>query len=345
VNAPRLGFAGSGLISPIHVFAARSLGITPVVWASRHRATAEARAAEFGGRAVDYSDLPAEADLVVVASPPAQHLEHTRSALEGGAAVVLEKPLSATLDDADQIVSLAARHSERLLYAENMAFAQVVQRLIREAGTIGPLTHIEARTLNAPAPYLTTSGTSWGGGALFDLGAHPLAVVLLVASASRPQPARVASVRCTLEGSDAHPYDEYADVQLTFDTGCTARVISSFREAKIPVWDAQASSATGVVRADIMPATSLERNGEPVPLAPVTHAVPELERFGYIGQLAAFCRNLGDNTGSFMNAAFGRFILDVTCAAYASAGRSGEPVSVPFAGPRNLTPHQIWKGF
>jgi predicted dehydrogenase len=343
VNAPRLGFAGSGLISPIHVFAARSLGIHPVAWASRHRATAEARAAEFGGRAVEYAELPAGADLVVVASPPAQHLEHTRTALEGGAAVVLEKPLSTTLDDADQIVALAAAHRERVLYAENMAFAQVVQRLIREAGTIGPLTHIEARTLNAPAPYLTTSGTSWGGGALFDLGAHPLAVVLLVASASRPQPARLRSVRCTLEGSDAHPYDDYADVRLTFDTGCTARVVSSFREAKIPVWDAQASSANGVVRAEIMPTTSLERNGEPVELAPVTHAVPELERFGYIGQLAAFCQDLADNTGSFMNAAFGRFVLDVTCAAYASAGRNGESVAVPFTGPRHRTPHELWR--
>jgi myo-inositol 2-dehydrogenase / D-chiro-inositol 1-dehydrogenase len=344
VPAPTLAFAGSGIITPIHVLAGQALGIKPVAWASRQRANAQTRANAFGGRVVAYHELPAGADMVVVATPPALHLDHVCIALTGGAAVVLEKPLCTTLDDADAIVALAASHGDQVFYAENMAFSPVVQHMIQATGAIGPLNHVEARTLNAPAPYLTTSGTAWGGGALFDLGAHPLAVVLLLASASQPQPARVTEVRCTLEGSDTHPYDEYADVEVRFDTGCTGRVISSFRELKTAIWDAQASSADGVVRAEIMPGTSLERNGEPIALPPVTTALSELERFGYIGQLQAFARNAAERKGSFMNAAFGRFVLDVLCAAYASAGRNGEPVAVPFTGPRNLTPHQLWRG-
>jgi predicted dehydrogenase len=342
--ATTLGFAGSGIIAPIHVLAGEPLGMKPVAWASRHRANAERRAAELGGRAVEYHELPAGADLVIVASPPAQHLEHARTALEGGAAALVEKPLCTTLAHADSLMALAASHRDQLFYAENLFFAPVIQHMLRSAAGIGPLRHIEARSLNGPAPWLATTGTDWGGGALFDLGVHPLAVVLLLASVSHPDAARVTSVSCTLEASDAHPYDDYADLRLAFDTGCTGRVVSSFRETGSAVWDAQASSDNGVVRAEIMPLTSLERNGEPVALPPVTHDVPELDRFGYVNQLAACAASAKARTGSFMNARFGCFVLDVVCAAYASAGRNGAAVAVPFTGPRNRTPHELWRG-
>jgi myo-inositol 2-dehydrogenase / D-chiro-inositol 1-dehydrogenase len=342
--ATTLGFAGSGFITPIHALAGRPFGMTPVAWASRDRANAERRAAELGGRAVSYDELPAGADLVIVASPPAQHLEHTRIALEGGAAALVEKPLCTTLEDADALVSLAAQHSDQLFYAENLFFAPVIQHMLQATSAIGPLRHIEARSLNTPAPWLTTTGTDWGGGALFDLGVHPLAVVLLLASVSQPDAARVTSVSCTLTGSHAHPYDDLADLRLMFNTGCTGRVVSSFRETGSAVWDAQASSDNGVVRAEIMPRESLERNGETIAIPAAIHTIPELERFGYINQLAQCAASAAAGTGLFMDARFGRLVLDIVCAAYASAGRNGEAVAVPFTGLRNRTPHELWRG-
>jgi len=51
-----------------------------------------------------------------------------------------------------------------------------------------------------------------------------------------------------------------------------------------------------------------------------------------------------DRTGSAMDAAFGRKVLDIVCAAYASAGRGGAPEAVPFTGPRDRTPLQLWRG-
>ena len=44
-----------------------------------------------------------------------------------------------------------------------------------------------------------------------------------------------------------------------------------------------------------------------------------------------------------MDAAFGREVLDVVCAAYASAGRGSSLVTVPFAGPRSLSPLELWR--
>ena len=44
-----------------------------------------------------------------------------------------------------------------------------------------------------------------------------------------------------------------------------------------------------------------------------------------------------------MDATFGRTVLDIVCAAYASAAAGGADVAVPFTGPRDRTPLQLWR--
>jgi predicted dehydrogenase len=155
------------------------------------------------------------------------------------------------------------------------------------------------------------------------------------------------SVSCRLEGSPsgAHPTDEHASLRITFDTGLTATVVSSWRgTGTVPQWDAQAASATGVVRAELFPTLSLERNGDGVALRPARTEPAQVESFGYLGQLATFAEDLRLQRTPFMDASFGRHVLDVVCAAYASAGNDGQPVALPFTGPRDRTPLQLWKG-
>ena len=51
-------------------------------------------------------------------------------------------------------------------------------------------------------------------------------------------------------------------------------------------------------------------------------------------------------TGStpLMDVEFGRLILDIVCAAYWSAGHGSAPEPVPFSGPRDKTPLELWHG-
>jgi predicted dehydrogenase len=249
--------------------------------------------------------------------------------------VVVEKPLCTTLADADRLV---AAGGHRLLYAENLAASPVVRRFVDLAGTIGPLTHLEARTVQSLPTWGAFTTEAWGGGALFDLGVHPLAVVLLAA-----RPARPVAVRCMLEGSVGHPTDEHAELTIEFDSGLTARVVSSWRGGAVPQWDAQAASATGVVRAELFPLLAIEHNGEEIPLARARTQPPQLEDFGYAGQLAGFAADLQAGRRPLMDAGFGRAVLDVVCAAYRSAGRGGAPEPLPFTGPRDRTPLQLWR--
>ncbi len=335
-----MALCGAGMISSAHAIAAATAGFPIVAVASRHRENAETRARELGAIACEYAELPAGADVVVVATPPSRHHDDTVRLLRAGAAVVLEKPLTRTLAEADSVVATAQMFAMRVGYAENLAYAPVVRAMLDIVDTIGPLTHIEVRTITPLPAWGNFTTDEWGGGVLFDLGAHPLAVALLLA-----RPATVTSVSAKLTGSPtgAHGTDEHAEVTLAFDTGLRATVVASWQGGPLPIWDAQAAGPDGVVRAEIMPETSLERNGEPVALPPVTCELPEIERFGYLDQLTSFADDFAAARRPFMDVEFGRLVLDVTCAAYASAANGGSPQAVPFTGRRDLTPLEIWR--
>ena len=136
----------------------------------------------------------------------------TRSRLlDAGYAVVLEKPLCRTLAEADDIVEASARHLGRLLYGENLAYSPVVQRLV-DAGAPARACHPPrgARAAGRCPTGATFTRDEWGGGALFDLGVHPLAVALLVANAAGA--GAPVAVRATLRGGPAHGSDEHAEV-------------------------------------------------------------------------------------------------------------------------------------
>lgn len=326
------------MIAGVHAVAAEELGLQVVGVASRTHERAAALAARIQSTAISYDELPAGADIVIVSTPPGQHADDAVRALGAGAAVLLEKPLCRTLEEADLLVEEAARHGERLLYAENLAYAPVVQQLVRRVPDLGPLTTLEVRSLQALPTWGAFTTDEWGGGALFDLGVHPLAVAMLLA-----RPATVVEVSATLRGGAGHGSDEHAEVDLTFSNGLRGRVVSSWQAGPEPVWDAQVASATGVLRADLLPVPALERDGDVIALPAPTASVPTIEQYGYVAQLRALVEDTAAGRRPLMDAAFGREVLDIVCAAYASAGRGGAAVAVPFEGSRSLSPLEHWR--
>jgi predicted dehydrogenase len=334
---PRIGLWGAGMIS-----AAKLLGMPLVGVASRTPERAGTQAGRLGTVAMTYADLPGDAEIVVVSTPPQMHAPDALGLLADGAAVVLEKPLCTTLADADLLVAAAAAHHQRLLYAENLAYAPVVQMMLSQAGSLGPLTHLEARTMQSLPTWGEFTSDAWGGGALFDLGVHPLALAILAAAANGAGP--VVSVAATLRGGEGHNSDEHAEVQLTFRSGLVGTVVSSWQNDSGQIWDVQLSSATSVLRAEFWPRPTLERNGDPVELPASDSTLAFIDEMGYSGQLRAFADDIAAGNTPLMDAEFGRLILDIVCAAYWSAGRDGAPEPVPFAGPRDRTPLELWHG-
>ena len=119
-----LAFAGAGWIAAVHGYAVDhvpGLRISQVAL-PRSGAGGQRSPERIGAEPCRYEDLPAGADGVVVCTPPAQHLEHARRAIDGGVPVLIEKPLCTTLAEADELVA-AAEGGARIAYAENLVHA------------------------------------------------------------------------------------------------------------------------------------------------------------------------------------------------------------------------------
>ncbi len=329
------------MIAGAHGAAATLLNVPIRAVASRTSDRAEALARQLRTKAVGYDELPSGADIVVVSTPPQCHAANALSMLKAGAAVILEKPICTTLVDADLLVEASAASGGRLLYAENLAYSPMVSKMLSMTPGLGPLNHLEVRTLQALPTWGSFTTDEWGGGALFDLGVHPLALAVLLARVSGAGP--VTDVSAMLRGGSGHNSDEHAEVLLTFATGLVARVVSSW-QSDVQIWDVQASSSNGVLRGDFWPRPTLEHNGDPVDLKLVDQAVPMVEDMGYAAQMAAFAEDLDTGVAPFMDAEFGRLILDIVCAAYSSARSDGASEPVPFRGDRTRTPLQLWRG-
>lgn len=342
-----LSFAGSGYITVAHGLAVAAVpGTTVTAVASRDGAHAAERARQLGARPCTYGELPAGAEVVVVATPPSRHARDALQALKAGAAVIVEKPLCTTLVDADALVAAAGSAGSRLGYAENLAFSPIVRAALDLIAGLGPLRHLEVRALSSRPTWGGFLAPSWGGGVLFDLGVHPLAIALLAvdASAGPGEAPSITSVSARLSHAPDLEVDDDAEVEVTFSTGLQAQVVASWSREQ-PEWDLQAASDSGVVRAELLPALLLEHNGQPVALpdVPPSIEIPQIEQFGYRAQLQELLADFTAGRTPAMSAEFGRTVLEVVCAAYQSAGDGGRPVELPFAGPRDLTPLELWR--
>jgi predicted dehydrogenase len=332
-----LAFAGAGFVTAIHGLAAEAQPDLRVVHvASRSTRSARRRAAQTGGVACGYDDLPGGADIVVVATPPALHRREAERAVAGAAAALVEAPLAATLDDADRLV--AAAQGGRVGYAENLVHSPAVVEAVAACRRLGSLTHLELRFAQGRPDWGDHLEPSWGGGALFDLGVHPIALALLAAA-----PARVTAVEARLLGGAGLELDDDATLTLAFDSGLRAQVRVTWR-APAPTWEAQAASPQGAVRLELVPRPSVEVNGVPValPSPPPGLASPQLHHLGYVAQLEALTADIDAGRPPTPGPQLGRRVLDIVCAAYASA-RTGREEAVPFTGPRDRTPLQLWR--
>ncbi|MGH6942875.1 MAG: Gfo/Idh/MocA family protein [Geminicoccaceae bacterium] len=88
---------------------------------------------------LDQALAATKADAALVVSPTVLHAEHAMRALDAGLAVMVEKPLAATVEEAAAVVQRAAAAGKPLLVAENYRFfpAERTVRALIEGGRIG----------------------------------------------------------------------------------------------------------------------------------------------------------------------------------------------------------------
>ena len=194
VNIDRPRRVGWGVLATGHIAGvfARDLALLPeeaslVAVASRRLDRAEAFTAEHGfARAYgSYAELAAdpEVEVVYVASTHNDHFESAKLCLEGGKSVLVEKPLTITPAETEELIILAG---ERGLFLMEAMWTRT-NPLIRQAaavvssGELGQIRHVSAHfgfALDAPADHRLLDPAQ-AGGAILDAGVYPTHAVNL----------------------------------------------------------------------------------------------------------------------------------------------------------------------
>ena len=122
-------------------------------------------------------------DALYVALPTGMHREAVERAAEAGINLLCEKPLAATLADAEAMVAACSRSGVRLMTAYMSRFGDVYTealRIVRE-GSIGDIAYAEAHfAYDARQAYPAGSAGGWrwtdpvGGGPMLDIGIYLL---------------------------------------------------------------------------------------------------------------------------------------------------------------------------
>jgi UDP-N-acetylglucosamine 3-dehydrogenase len=176
----------------IHLPALRAAGVDVTVFASRSRASAEARRDEWGSGAVAerWEDAVArdDVDAVVIAVPNAFHRDVAVAAATAGKHVLVDKPIATTTEDADEMIAAAKAHRVVLVPFQNTRFAApfVAAQQFVAAGNLGEVTGFRAAFGHA-GPQAWAPQAEWffdrslaGGGCLIDLGVHVVDLVRCV---------------------------------------------------------------------------------------------------------------------------------------------------------------------
>jgi predicted dehydrogenase len=181
-DALRVGLVGYGSAGRgIHARLLREVGARVARVVTRNPERAAAAAAHWPGVAVD-ADVPAllahpdELDVVVIASPTGEHVEHVTLALAAGLPVVVDKPLATTADEAADLARRGAAAGDRLTVFQNRRWdpEQLTLRALLAAGELGRVHRFERRWERwRPVPQdRWKENDTRAGGLLLDLGAH-----------------------------------------------------------------------------------------------------------------------------------------------------------------------------
>src|SRR6266704_2015430 len=120
-------------------------------------------------------------DLVVVATPNRSHLPLGIAAMNAGLPVVIDKPISASVSNAEQLISTSERTGKLLTVFQNRRwdndFLTVRRLLAADLDLLGTITRFESRFERYSATprrgaWRELPGEEEAGGLLFDLGSH-----------------------------------------------------------------------------------------------------------------------------------------------------------------------------
>ena len=208
----RIGVIGAGHFGRYHALklAAAKRAVLSGIH-DRNAERARTVAWEAGAPVRDLADLLAHSDAVVIAAPAAAHHELAAAALRAGRHVLVEKPIAATLAEADDLAALAAARGLVLQVGHLERFSAAHGAL---SGRMGAALYIEATRI---APF-KPRGTDVS--VILDLMIHDLDLILTLTDSP------IESVDA-VGAAIASAHEDIANARIRFVSGAVATITAS----------------------------------------------------------------------------------------------------------------------
>ena len=295
-NPVRLAVVGVGHLGRHHARVAASLPGAALVGIHDHnRERAAAVAGEYGLRTLpDLAAVAREAEAAVVATPTVSHFEIAGFLLDRGLDVLVEKPITASLREADELLALARSrgrivqvgHVERYNPAVETALAMVGRPLFIEVHRLGIFT---PRSLDVDV--------------VLDLMIHDIQIVQ--ALAGRPHVEIRAAGLPVLT-----PLIDIANARIAFEGGCVANLtasrVSPRKVRKLRIFAPDLSVSVDM-QARTVKAFRLSRGKSDPEIVPSQVPVPDAEPLAR--ELADFARAVSTRQEPLVSGAAGRDAL------------------------------------
>jgi predicted dehydrogenase len=133
-------------------------------------------------------------DAVVIATPASSHFKIAKELLRGGKHLLVEKPMTTTVEDAQELVGVAEQHSRILMVGHTFLYNSGIQKVkqLMSTGDFGRVYYLHAaRTNMGPVRHDVN--------ALWDLAGHDVAIFNYLLDR---QPCWVSAVASKVLGND-----------------------------------------------------------------------------------------------------------------------------------------------
>jgi predicted dehydrogenase len=308
----RVALFGTGWITRFHARAVLDHPGSELVAAANWREESLARLAEtfdIPRTTTRWEDLAEDPDVdaVVIATPNALHAPQTIACLRTGKHVLVEKPMAATLAEAEAMLEAARASEGRLMVAHCWRFHDDV-RAMRDrvaAGAFGRVVKTRGYGVHVqwgPSGWFTDPALA-GGGALLDMGVHAIDTARFLLG--DPLPRRVCAVVGRRYGDYA--VDDDGILLITWDQGTNSIVESGWWQPHLAGLEAD---------------TEVYGTGGYGRIWPFTEGPPGYEHCAqpmYSAQMAAFLNAVGDGQQPRPSGEDGLVVMRVVDEAYRSS--------------------------
>lgn len=172
--AVHVAVVGYGYWGSKHVRVLTSLPDVAVTVVEPDAAARGAAAVQYpaAGIAAELSEVLPAVDAVLVATPPASHVTLCLQAIRAGKHVLVEKPMTTTVADAERVVAAAAARGVTLMVGHTFLYNAAVRKLkeIVRSGALGRILYVDSARLGL-GRYQADCDVLW------DLAPHDISIL------------------------------------------------------------------------------------------------------------------------------------------------------------------------